>query len=151
MKSKTLHEQIKKDLENYPIEYLEKKAKDKRYPDNLYKHLAIYNSNTYRDIFTKDVKDFNINDTILGNMEKDLDEYLEQNGVNEEENKYTKALCLYLALICEKPLHPFGDKETYKVYELNNEYYCKDRVKFIKDKNSLCKYCVCKKAIFSPF
>lgn len=151
MNSKILLKKIKKDLEDYPIEYLKKKAQDSRYPDNIYKHLTIYNTKIYDEIFTKECEDFNINDTLLKNLEKDLDNYLEINGTDDKDNKFTKALCLYLALIGKKPLHPVGDKKTYKVYLLNSNYYCKDRVKYIKDKNSLCKYCSAKKEGYFPF
>lgn len=151
MNSNDLIKNIKKDLENYPIDYMKKKAQDNRYPDNIYKYLAIYNSNTYDEIFQNEVEDFEINDTLLKNMENDLDNYLEINGSDKEDNKFTKALSLYLTFISKKPLHPVGDSKTHQVYESNGIYYCKDRVKYLKDDNSLCKYCVSKKANFFQF
>lgn len=51
MKASKLLDIIKKDLKNYPIDYLKNKVTDDRYKDPLTKKLAKYNSNVYDDIY----------------------------------------------------------------------------------------------------
>ena len=68
-------------------------------------------------------------------------------GGDEETRDFTKYISLYLALISKKPLHPFGDNPIKdQVFLENGEYKCKSRIMSIKDKNSLCRYCICKNA-----
>ena len=64
--------------------------------------------------------------------------------LNELEDPYVKEKAEL------KPLHPYGNnpKED-EVYMKNNSYYCKGRAQFIKDRRSLCKYCICKNPPFA--
>ena len=151
MKASKLLSIIKKNLENYPIDYLRNKITDPRYKDPLTKKLAKYNTNIYDEIFTKEITDdFEIKDSVIKNMKKDIGYYFDTYAGGDEENKrFSENISLYLALIAHKPLHPFSMDKNDDVYYLDNKYYCKGRVKYIKDKNSLCRYCVCKNVSFS--
>ena len=120
MKASKLLKIIRKELKDYPIEYLRNKVTDDRYRDPLVKKLAKYNSEAYDEIYSLEIKD-------------DFDA-----------REFTKYLSLYLALIAKKPLHPYSENRNDEVYEENGSYYCKTRIKAINDKRSLCKYCVCK-------
>lgn len=71
-------------------------------------------------------------------------------GEDEETREFTKYICLYLAFMAKRPLHPVGDNPAKdQVFLENGEYKCKTRIMSIKDENSLCRYCICKNAGFS--
>ena len=144
-----LLDEIKENLKDYPIEYLRNKATDDRYKDPLTKKLAKYNSETWDEIFSLEItQDYEIKDKIIENLKSDIDYYFDTYaGGDEETREFTKYISLYLALISKKPLHPFGDNPIKdQVFLENGEYKCKSRIMSIKDKNSLCLYCICKNA-----
>lgn len=152
MKSSELHEEIKENLKDYPIEYLRNKVTDDRYKDPLTKKLAKYNSETWDEIFALNItEDYEIKDTAIKNLKKDIDYYFDTYaGGDEETREFTKYICLYLAFMAKRPLHPVGDNPAKdQVFLENGEYKCKTRIMSIKDENSLCHYCICKNAGFS--
>lgn len=151
MKASKLLKMIQKDLESYPIEYLRNKVTDDRYRDPLTKKLAKYNTSVYDDIYQTVISDdFEIKDDIIKNIRKDIGFYFDRYAPGDDENKrFTENISLYLALIAKKPLHPFSEDKKDDVYFFNGDYYCKGRVKYIHDKKSLCRYCVCKNVGFS--
>ena len=146
MKASKLLSIIKKNLENYPIDYLRNKVTDPRYRDPLTKKLAEYNTGVYDEIFELEItEDFDVKDGVIKNIKKDIGYYFDTYaGGDEETKRFTENISLYLALIAKKPLHPFGEDKKDDVYILDGTYYCKGRMKYIHDKNSLCRYCVCK-------
>ncbi len=152
MKASELHEEIKENLKDYPIEYLKNKVTDDRYKDPLTKKLAKYNSETWDEIFALNItEDYEIKDTAIKNLKKDIDYYFDTYaGGDEETREFTKYICLYLAFMAKRPLHPVGDNPAKdQVFLENGEYKCKTRIMSIKDENSLCRYCICKNAGFS--
>lgn len=146
MKASKLLKIIRKELKDYPIEYLRNKVTDDRYRDSLVKKLAKYNSEAYDEIYSLEIKDdFDVNDSVINKMKGDINYYFDTYaGGDIEAREFTKYLSLYLALIAKKPLHPYSENRNDEVYEENGSYYCKTRIKAINDKRSLCKYCVCK-------
>lgn len=148
MRATELLEIIRDELKDYPIEYLRNKATDERYTDPLVKKLAKYNSEVYDEIYSSEPKkDFEIKDGVITKFKADIDYYFETYaGGDIETREFTKYLSLYLALIAKRPLHPFSDDKKDEVYRLDDSYYCKGRIKYINDKNSLCRYCVCQNA-----
>jgi uncharacterized protein (UPF0305 family) len=142
MKSSKLLKIIKEELKDYPIDYLKNKVTDDRYKDPLVKKLAKYNSQAYDEIYSIEInEDFDIKDEVIKKMKSDINYYFDTYaGGDIETREFTKYISLYLALIAKKPLHPYSNDD---VYELDNSYYCKVRMKAIHDKKSLCRYCVC--------
>lgn len=154
MKASELLSILKENLKNYPITHLKNKAKNDNYPNNIYKKLAIYNSEIYDEIFKKElIKDFEIKDSLIKKIEEDINYYFSINAPGDIKLRdFTRNLCLYLSLIAKKPLHPFGDNpQKDNIYYMNGDYFCKDKIKYINDKNSLCRFCVSKKAIYGFF
>lgn len=151
MRASQLLDDIRDNLKDFDIEYVRNKVTDDRYKDPLTKKLAKHNSEAYDEIFEIELSnDFTISDEDINNLKKDIDYYFEKYNPHDEENqKLTKYICLYLAFINKKPLHPFGNSPADDVYEKNKEYYCKGRSRYIKEKNSLCKYCCTKVAPFN--
>ena len=95
-----------------------------------------------------DNKEVEIKDGVVNNFKNDIDFYFDTYaGGDEETREFTKYISLYLALIAKRPLHPVGDNPTKdQVFLQNGEYKCKSRIMSIKEKNSMCRYCVCKNA-----
>ena len=151
MKASKLLSMIKKNLENYPIDYLRNKITDPRYKDPLVKKLARYNTGVYDEIFAlKIADDFDIKDGVINNMKKDIGYYFDTYaGGDEQTQRFTESISLYLALIVKKPLHPYSEDKKDDVYISDGIYYCRGRVNYINDKNSLCRYCVCRNVSFS--
>lgn len=150
MKASELLEIIRENLKDYPIEYLKNKVTDERYRDPLTKKLAKYNSDTYDEIYaTEIVDDFEIKDKVIGNISSDIEFYFDTYaGGDLETREFTKNISLYLALIAKKPLHPYSEDKSGEIYLLNDNYYCKGRIKYINDERSLCRYCICKNVGF---
>ena len=149
MKASELIEEIRENLNDYPIEYLRNKATDDRYKDPITKSLAKYNSEAWDEIFAINITDdFEIKDGVVNNFKNDIDFYFDTYaGGDEETREFTKYISLYLALIAKRPLHPVGDNPTKdQVFLQNGEYKCKSRIMSIKEENSMCRYCVCKNA-----
>lgn len=152
MKASDLLNEIRENLKDYPIEYLRNKVTDDRYKDPLTKKLAKYNSEAWDEIFALDItEDYDIKDGVVENFKNDIDFYFDTYaGGDEETREFTKYISLYLVLMAKRPLHPVGDNPAKdEVFLQNGEYKCKTRIVSIKDKNSMCRYCVCKNAGFS--
>ena len=151
MKASKLLKIIRQNLKYYPIEYLRNKVTDERYKDPLTKKLAKYNSGIYDEIYSIEIEnDFEIKDNVIKNIQSDIGYYFDRYAPGDDETReFTKNISLYLALIAKKPLHPFSEDKKDEVYYFNGDYYCKGRVKYIHDKKSLCRYCVCKNVGFS--
>ncbi len=151
MKASELLEIIQKNIQDYPIEYLRNKVTDVRYQDHLTKKLAEYNSNVYDDIYeTIIIDDFDIKDDIIKKMKRDITFYFDKYGGGEDEHKrFAENISLYLALIAKKPLHPYSENKKDEIYYSNGSYYCKGRMKYIRDEKSLCRYCICKNVGFN--
>lgn len=151
MKASKLLKIIRKNIEDYPIDYLRNKVTDPRYIDPLTKQLAKYNSSVYDDIFEMEITDdFDINDDIIKSIRSDIGFYFDRYSPGDEQNKrFIENISLYLALIVKRPLHPFSEDKKDDVYFFNGNYYCKGRMKYIHDERSLCRYCPCKTVGFS--
>ena len=151
MKASKLLSMIKKDLKNYPIDYLRNKVTDPRYTDPLTKKLAKYNSDVYDEIFSLEITgDFEIKDGIIKNIRSDIGFYFDKYAGGDDENKrFTENISLYLTLIAKRPLHPFSEDKGDDVYFENGGYYCRARITAIHDERSLCRYCICRNVSFS--
>lgn len=150
MKASKLLKIIRKDLENYPIDYLKNKITDPRYRDPLTKKLAKYNSSVYDEIYSTEItEDFEIKDKVIKNIRSDIGFYFDRYAGGDDINKrFTENISLYLALIAKKPLHPFSLDKKDDVYFDEGNYYCKTRITAIHDERSLCRYCICKNVSF---
>lgn len=153
MKKSELLKDIRENLKDFNIEYVRNKVTDERYRDPLTKKLAKHNSDAYDEIFeTEIIDDDEIPDERIAGLKSDIDYYFgEYNPHDEENQKLTKYICLYLSFISKKPLHPFGDSPKDDVYQMGGEYFCKGKANYIKDRNSLCKYCCTRVAPFNHF
>ncbi len=147
MRALSLLKEIREKIKDYNIDYLKNKAIDERYNDPIIRELARYNSEIYDEIYNIELsEDFKINDSKIQKLKNDIDLYFSKYNFHDEENQnLIKYISLYLVFIALKPLHPYGYSKKFNVFLKNNVFYCKGRTNFIKEENSLCKYCCCKK------
>jgi uncharacterized protein (UPF0305 family) len=87
-----------------------------------------------------------IDDDKVKDFKDRVDYYFEENSPGDNDYRdFIKYISLYLTFIVKKSLHPVGIKtRDMTVTKENKTYYCTGKKKYIKDKNSLCKYCVSK-------
>lgn len=155
MKASLLLKKIKNNIKNYPIEHLRKNTDESIFnkdlelirPKDILIQMATFNSNNYDEILSLELKeDFEIDDNKIKDIKEKIDYYFSVYAPNDKiYGDFVGNISLYLALIVKKPFHPIGMRFTqgYSVFYKNGKYYCSGKTKFLKEKNSLCKYCVC--------
>jgi uncharacterized protein (UPF0305 family) len=111
--------------------------------------MSRYNFENFENLLNSTFKgpDEELDEKKLEDLKKSIDHYFDEYAPdNEEFKEFTKIISIYLTFIEKKPLHPPGIKFSggATVYERGNSYYCTGRKYFIKESQSLCKYCVCR-------
>ena len=136
MKSNELLEEIKNNLSEIKV-----KTPDKENLDEINYKISNYNYITYNEIFNKNLEKIeNIDETKLDDLKNKIEDYFKKYPIKDKKFiVFTKYICVYLSFISKKPFHPEGLKfsDNSSVFKKNNKYICS-----LKDKNSLCKYCV---------
>ncbi|MGB9979088.1 DUF2115 family protein [Methanobacterium sp.] len=117
--------------------------------DSLNQIMSRYNLENFNEIVNSslDKLDEEVDEEKLKDLQERIDHYFILYAHNDEEFKeFIKAISIYLTFIAKKPLHPPGIvfSNGIEVYKKDGIYYCAGKPIFIKDKLSLCKYCVCK-------
>lgn len=96
------------------------------------------------------IDDFEIKDSIIDNFLKDIRFYFDTYVPGDDQARLlSENICIYLAFIAKKPLHPFTNDKKDEIYYFNGNYYCKGRISHIREERSLCRYCICKNVSFS--
>ncbi len=148
MKSSKLFLEIKKKLKHY----------ESRLNHNLYfdgnegsidSMMSKYNHDIFNEIMSSSSAEFNgeIDEEKVNDFKKRIDYFFSLYAPDDEEFKeFIKAISLYLTFIAKKPLHPHGIRFSNGkgVYKKQTMYYCTGKNEFMKDKMSLCRYCICK-------
>ena len=132
--------------------------------DSLNQAMSRYNLENFNKILNSSCNglDEEVDEEKLRDLQNRIDQYFSLYAPDDEDFKeFIKAISIYLNFIAKKPLHPPGiifsngafkisDFESPKplvltegVYEKEGVYYCTGKRIFIKDKLSLCKYCIC--------
>lgn len=151
MKASALFVRVKGDLEKLssyrPL--IEKKLHDDGNSGMIGAVMTGYNYDNFVEILDRESvdPDFEIDDAKLYDFQRRIDHYLNAYAPDDADLKrYIKGISTYLAFIVKRPLHPPGLKfsDEARVYEKGGQAYCSGKRTFIKEKLSLCKYCVCK-------
>ena len=147
MKSSELFLKLQKRMEQY---------KSKVKPDNdcFYENdtsiqsiVSKYNLESFNEIMNSSYEevDDEVNEEELKDLIHRIDNYFSLYAPDDEKFKeFIKIISIYLVFIGKKPLHPLGIKFSNgtMVYKKGDSYYCTGKSLFIKDKHSLCKYCI---------
>jgi uncharacterized protein (UPF0305 family) len=105
--------------------------------DIFHEILSIGDIETDRKIDRQELEDFTLQ----------IDRYMDAQAPGQDQlKKYIRIISTYLVFIAKRPLHSpdiafFGDS---KITEENGNYFCPAKHVYIKDQDSLCKFCVCK-------
>jgi uncharacterized protein (UPF0305 family) len=117
--------------------------------DDVQVALSIYNFENFENLINSsfDGPDKEVDIIKLEDLKKRIDNYFDEYAQGDESFKeFIKIISIYLTFIEKKPLHPpgiiFSGGDT--VYKKGNEYFCTGKKYFINEKQSLCKYCVCR-------
>jgi uncharacterized protein (UPF0305 family) len=149
MKSSELCLKLKKSMEKY-----KKKVKNHNNSFNgndmsIQRAMSKYNLENFNEIINSSCEesDIEINQEELKDLEDGIYNYFSLHAPDDEEfREFIKIISIYLTFIAKKPLHPPGIKFSNEttVYKKGNIYYCTGKSSFIKQKQSLCKYCIAK-------
>jgi uncharacterized protein (UPF0305 family) len=146
--AKTLFHELKREAESIPQALVPKApehgdisdvshAMSKYDLDIFHEILSIGDIETDRKIDRQELEDFTLQ----------IDRYMDAQAPGQDQlKKYIRIISTYLVFIAKRPLHSpdiafFGDS---KITEENGNYFCPAKHVYIKDQDSLCKYCVCK-------
>jgi len=148
MKSSKLFLKIKKDIEPYKSKVNDKNKNISEDPDSIGFIMSKYNQDTFNEIMNLSFLELDdkIDEEELTDFQKRIDYFFKLYASDDEDfREFIKAISIYLTFIAKKPLHPPGIKflNGKRVYKDKNRYYCTGKNEFMKDKFSLCKYCVC--------
>lgn len=145
MKASTLLSQIKANIKKYHD--LLPDPKYKPGDDSLESIISGYNQENFRKIM--DLKceglEENINEKDLDDFKRRIDYFFSRYAPDEVEfREFIKLISIYLSFIAKKPLHPPGIvfDNGKKVYKKGSHFICTGKNIFLKDKESLCQYCV---------
>ena len=143
MKTSQLLLKLKDCMEKYKPE-----MQDSGEKDSLNRTMSRYNLENFNEILNSSCSglDAEVDEEKLRDFQNRIDHYFSLYAPDDEDFKeFIKAISIYLVFIAKKPLHPpgivFSNGE--RAYKKNKVYYCTGKHIFIKDKQSLCKYCVC--------
>ena len=156
MKAQDLLAEIRENIKDYDIEYLEERIKEKDI-NPISKQVSAFNIENYYEIMTLDIKDeenVEISDRVIEEIKEEIAKFFDGCSPESEEifRRFITYICVYLSLIAKKPLHPVGmdfrDGKTVFIKEEDGKinYYCDIR-KEMRNRSKdyfTCKFCLCK-------
>ena len=158
MKAQDLLAEIKENIKDYDIKYLEEKIKDENI-NQISKQVSAFNIENYNEIMKLDIdensaENVEISDELINDIKDEMNRFFDGCSPESEDvfKRFVTYICIYLSLIAKRPLHPVGidmhNGKTVFAEEKEGEtiYYCdikEEQSKIAKDYYT-CKYCVCK-------
>jgi uncharacterized protein (UPF0305 family) len=157
MKAQDLLAEIKENIKDYDIKYLEEKIKDENI-NQISKQVSAFNIENYNEIMKLDIdensaENVEIGDKLIKDIKEEMARFFDGCSPESEEvfKRFVTYICIYLSLIAKKPMHPIGmdfrDGNTVFSEEKDGEilYYCdkKQRQAKISKDYYTCKYCIC--------
>ena len=156
MKARELLDEIKENIKDYDISYLEEKIKEEDI-NPISKQVSAFNIQNYKEIMSLNIDDdenTEISDKLIDDIKDEISRFFDGCSPESEDifRKFVTYICIYLSLIAKKPLHPVGmdfrNGKTVFTKEVDGKlnYYCDIRKEMkMKSKDYYtCKYCVCK-------
>ena len=156
MKTRELLAEIKENIKDYDIKYLEEKIKEEGI-NPISKQVSAYNIENYYEIMSLNIdedEDVEISDKMIDAEKEEIRLFFEGCSPESEDifKKFIESICLYLSLIAKKPLHPVGmdfrNGKTVFIEEKDGEitYYCdiREEMKNRTKDYFTCKFCLCK-------
>jgi uncharacterized protein (UPF0305 family) len=150
IKSSKLFQKLKKDIKKYQSKVLSNEILLNKKNNSIVAIISAYNLDNFNEIIGSVViqeNDDEINEIELEDFKLSIDHYFSTYAPDDQEfREFIKIISLYLTYIAKKPLHPPGItfSNGSKVYQRDGNYFCTGKSIFIKDKLSLCRYCIAK-------
>lgn len=157
MKAQDLLAEIKENIKDYDIKYLEEKIKDENI-NQISKQVSAFNIENYNEIMKVDIdenstENVEISDELINDIKDEMNRFFDGCSPESEDvfKRFVTYICIYLSLIAKKPMHPIGmdfrDGNTVFSEEKDGKtlYYCdiKQRQAEIAKDYYTCKYCIC--------
>ena len=157
MKAQDLLAEIKENIKDYDIKYLEEKIKDENI-NQISKQVSAFNIENYNEIMKLDIdensaENVEISDELINDIKDEMNRFFDGCSPESEDvfKRFVTYICIYLSLIAKKPMHPIGmdfrDCNTVFSEEKDGKtlYYCdiKQRQAEIAKDYYTCKYCIC--------
>lgn len=144
-----LFRELKREAESIPQALVPKAPEHGVNASNVSQVMSNYDLEIFREILGRDhvEADHRIDRKKLEDFTSTIDRYMDEQAPGRDQlKKYVRIISTYLVFIAKRPLHSpdivfFGDS---RIAMKNNTYFCPAKRVYIKDKDSLCKYCVCK-------
>ena len=160
MKARDLLAEIKENIKDYDIKYLEERVKDEEI-NPISKQVSAFNIENYYEIMTLDINDDEnddendeISDRLIEEIKDEIAKFFDGCSPESEDifKRFITYICIYLSLIAKKPLHPVGmdfrDGKTVFTKEEDGKinYYCdiREEMKNRSKDYFTCKFCLCK-------
>ncbi len=147
MKCSELLLRLKGNLEKYESKFTQVVASFDGDNESVEHVMSKYNHDNYFEIMNSSIVglDDEVSEVELRDLMDRIDNYFSLYASDDVEfREFIKYISIYLTFIAKKPLHPpgihFSNGTT--VYKKDNNYYCTGKRLFIKDEQSLCKYCI---------
>jgi uncharacterized protein (UPF0305 family) len=147
--AETLFRDLKREAERIPQELIPKPRDHRTDVSDVSQAMSKYDLDVFREILSLDhvEADHGIDRHELEDFILKIEHYMDAQAPGRDQlKKYVRIISTYLVFIARRPLHSpdiafFGNR---KIVKKNNAYYCPAKSVYIKEKDSLCKYCVCK-------
>lgn len=144
--AKRLFHELKREAESIPQAMIPEHSVN---ASDVSHAMSKYDLDIFHEILSiEDVEtDHKIDRQKLDDFTLQIDRYMDAQAPGQDQlKKYIRIISTYLVFIARRPLHSpdiafFGDS---KITEENGNYFCPAKRVYIKDQDSLCKYCVCK-------
>ena len=149
IKSSKLFHKLKKDIKKYQSKVSSNEILLNKENNSIDAIISTYNMDNFNEIVGSVIQenDDGINEIELEDFKQSIDHYFSTYAPDDQEfRKFIKIISLYLTYIAKKPLHPPGIifSNGSKVYQRDSNYFCTGKSIFMKDKFSLCRYCIAK-------
>ncbi len=146
--AEALFRELKREADNIgePVSKARKHSVD---VSDISQAMSKYDLDVFLEILSLDrvESDHRIDRHELEDFTSKIEQYMDAQAPGQDQlKKYVRIISTYLVFIAKRPLHSadiafFG---SLKIVKKNNTYYCPAKSVYIKEKDSLCVYCICR-------
>lgn len=144
-----LFQELKREAESMPRDLISKAREHSVDVSDVSGAMSKYDHDVFLEILARDhvEVDHEIDRHELEDLILKIERYMDAQAPGQGQlKKYVRIISTYLVFIARRPLHSpdiafFGNR---KIAKKNNAYYCPAKSVYIKEKDSLCVYCICR-------
>ncbi len=147
--AEALFRELKREAESIPEELISKARKHIVDVSDVSQAMSKYDHDIFMEILSLDHVEsgHRIDRHDLEDFTLKIEQYMDTQAPGQDQlKKYVRIISTYLVFVAKRPLHSsdiaFFDNR--KIVKENNAYYCPAKNVYIKEKDSLCVYCICR-------